>query len=105
MSRVRDLAEGGFGDLVKCVVDIELGIMAIGGDMHADEEAALLDLGSRQDNLWGINLYPLEHGGPAWVEYDSMINLRPRLGNRSRSVDDPAIRERILEIVDRLVAP
>lgn len=104
-SHVRDLAEAGFGDLVKAVVDIELGIMAVGGDMHADEEATLLDLGSRQDHLWGINLYLAEHGGPGWVEFDSMINLRPRLGNRSRCVDDPAIRERILEIVDQLVAP
>lgn len=105
LSHVRDLAEAGFGDLVKAVVDIELGIMALGGDMHADEEAALLDLGSRQDGLWGINLYPAEYGNPSWVEFDSMTNLRPRLGNRSRSVDDPTTRQRILEIVDLLVRP
>jgi Protein of unknown function (DUF5674) len=75
----------------------------VGEGLHADEEAGLLDDGSRQSNLWGINLYPGEHGGPDWLEFDSMINLRPSQGNRTRSVDDPATRERIAELVERLV--
>ena len=66
LGRLRSLAEGGFGDLVKAVVDIEQGAMAIGGGMHADEEAVLLDQGSRQRDLWGINLYPAEHGSAGW---------------------------------------
>jgi len=53
--------------------------------------------------LWGINLYPVEHGQSGWIEFDSMINVRPGLGNRSRSVEDPVARERIIEIVERLV--
>jgi Protein of unknown function (DUF5674) len=97
------LAEGLFGDLVKAVVDVELGILAIGGELHADEEAVLLGTGSRQSELWGINLYPAEYGGSGWIEFDSMINVRPGQGNRSRSVDDPAIRGRIEEIVGDLV--
>jgi len=103
LGHLRTLAEGLFGDLVKAVVDIEQGMMAIGGDLHADEEALLLDEGSAQLHLWGINLYPAEHGESGWIEFDSMINVRPRQGNRSRSVDDPEIRQRIAEIVDRLV--
>lgn len=79
--------------------------MAIGGELHSDEEAVLLDLGSSQDDLWGINLYPAEHGGTGWLEFDSMINVRPRQANRSRYVDDASIRAQIESIVDRLVRP
>ena len=69
------------------MVDVAREIMAVGGDLYADDEAALLTDGSRQRDLWGINLYPGE-GGPDWIEFDSMINLRPGAGNRSRGVDD-----------------
>ncbi len=97
------LAEGLFGDLVKAVVDVEQGIIAIGGELHADEEAALLAGGSSQANLWGINLYPADRGSPGWIEFDSMINVRPGSGNRSCFVEDPRLRERVIEIVDTLV--
>lgn len=98
------MAHEGFGELVKAVVDVERGIMAVDGELHADEEALLLDQGSAQNDLWGINIYP-ELSGSDRVEFDSMFNIRPARGNRSRSVDDPAIRERILRIVDALVVP
>lgn len=103
LAELTRLAEERYGDLVKAVVDIERGVMAVGEGMHADEEAGLLDDGSRQVALWGINLYPAEYGTPAWVEFDSMINLRPLHENRTRSVDDPATRAQIIEIVERLV--
>lgn len=105
LSELAELAEERFGDLVKAVVDVERGVMAVGEGMHADEEAGLLEDGSRQSALWGINLYPAEYGNPDWVEFDSMINLRPLQQNRSRSVDDVARRAQINEIVDRLVVP
>jgi hypothetical protein len=73
--------------------------------MHSDLEALLLDAGSRQGDLWGINLYPAEFGTPAFLEFDSMINLRPGQGNRTRSVDDPGVRAAIEELVDRVVVP
>lgn len=103
LAELTELAEERFGDLVKAVVDVDREVMAVGEGMHADEEAALLDDGSRQSALWGINLYPAEFGEPDWLEFDSMINLRPHQQNRSRSVDDPAIRERIAAVVDRIV--
>lgn len=103
ISALRDLAEAGFGDLVKAVVDVRLELMAIGGELHADEEVLLLDEGSNQADLWGINLYPMEFGTTGWLEFESMINVRPRQRNRTRSVEDPAIRERIADIVGRLV--
>lgn len=77
--------------------------MAVSGELHSDEEAALVDDGSRQADLWGINLYPADYAAEAWIEFDSMINVRPSLGNRSRSVDDPALRQRIVTVVNGLV--
>jgi hypothetical protein len=101
-AELEHLAAASFGDFVKAVVDVDRGIMAIGGEMHADEEQELLDDGSAQENLWGINLYP---GLPPeqWIEFDSMINVRPRLGNRSRDVENITIRQAIREVVTRLV--
>lgn len=99
---LREMASQQFGDMVKAVVDIEEGIMAIGGELHSDEEAMLLDQGSLQSNLWGINLYP-DKPSEEWIEFDSMINVRPSSGNRSRSVESAEIREAVTRIVQRLV--
>ena len=101
---LRAKAQEQFGDFVKGVVDVEQRVMAIGGELHADEEAHLLELGSRQADLWGINLYPAQYGRDDFVEFDSMINLRPSQNNRSRSVDDPQLRALIQEIVGELVS-
>ena len=101
-SKLREVAVQQFGDFVKAVVDVGRGIMAVGGDMHADEEACLIDNGSLQHDLWGINLYP-DLPEDQWVEFDSMINVRPAQANRSRDVEDPAVRKSILAIVKRLV--
>ena len=102
-SELAALAELQFGDMVKGVVDVERGVMAIGGELHSDEEALLLDDGSRQPDLWGINLYPAETGA-GWIEFDSMINVRPAQGNNTRDVANEALRERIREAVRSLVA-
>ena len=96
------MAVTGFVDMVKAVVDVEQKVMAVGGELHADEEALLLERGSSQRNLWGINLYPGKTG-EEFIEFDSMINLRPSDGNRSRGVDDPAMRDRITAVVRGLV--
>jgi Protein of unknown function (DUF5674) len=102
LDELRVIARGQFGDMVKAVVDVERGVMAIGAELHSDAEALLLEEGSRQRDLWGINLY-LEQRGTERVEFDSMINVRPSQGNRSRAVEDPAIQHRIRQIVTRLV--
>lgn len=102
MAELQQLAERRFGDMVKAVVDLRRGLMLLDAELHADQEAELLAEGSVQRDLWGINLYPgIE--GPDWLEFDSMINLRPSFGNRSRGVDEPSIREAIGILVDRLV--
>jgi hypothetical protein len=102
LEELRRLAAGRFGDMVKAVVDVERGIMIVDADLHADQEATLLSSGSTRQDLWGINLYP-DLPESDWLEFDSMINLRPSFGNRSRGVDDPGIREIIVELVGRLV--
>lgn len=91
-----------FGGLVKAVVDIKKKVLVVNGEMHADEEKYLLDKGSRQDDLWGINLYP-DADDNNFIEFDSVINLRPRMKNFSRGVDNPKIREKIIRIVKKLV--
>jgi Protein of unknown function (DUF5674) len=102
IAELKAMAEGRFGDMVKAVVDIERGIMAVDAELHADEEALLLENGSLQNNLWGINIYP-ELGAADRIEFDSMINIRPSQGNRSRSVEDSAVRAVVTSIVLRLI--
>src|SRR3990167_10171113 len=101
-SELSEIAQNQFGDFVKAAVDIENGIMAIGGELHADEEALLLEEGSGQKNLWGINLYP-NQAAEEWIEFNSMINVRPSQGNRSRGVENPDIQKKIKIIVNNLV--
>jgi len=101
-SELKEMSAKMFGNLVKAVIDVKKEIMAVDADLHADEEALLLENGSEQKNLWGINIYP-EMGGSDFVEFDSMINLRPSQNNRSRGVEDAAIRKNILKIVEKLV--
>jgi Protein of unknown function (DUF5674) len=102
LAELKKAAEELFGDLVKVVVDVEKKIMVIGAELHSDEEALLIEHGSAQQHLWGINLYP-EIEGDDWIEFDSLINIRPSQGNRSRGVEKLATREIIIEIVNNLI--
>ncbi len=101
-SELKKIAQERFGDLVKTVVDVEREIMAIGGDLHADEESILLKNGSLQENLWGINIYP-DLSRDEWIEFDSIINIKPNQKNMSRFVEDEKIRRKIIEIVNKLI--
>jgi len=102
LDEIRALAKTRFGDLVKGVVDLRRRVLLLDADLHADQEAELLAEGAAQRDLWGINLYP-DVPDDEWLEFDSMINLRPSFGNRSRGVDDPATRDAIRDLVGRLV--
>ena len=104
LSDVAALARDQFGDMVKATVDVDREVMAIGGDLHSDEEAMLLEDGSRQEHLWGINIYPAKPEEDL-IEFDSMINIRPSQNNRSRGVENPGIRACILRIVKSMVRP
>jgi hypothetical protein len=102
LDEIRRLAPGRFRDFVKGVVDLRRSVLLLDADMHADQEAVLLAEGSAQRDMWGINLYP-QLDGPDWIEFDSMINLRPSFGNRSRGIDDAATREAVRVLVESLV--
>ncbi|MDI6785347.1 MAG: DUF5674 family protein [bacterium] len=102
LQELNEMAYNSFGNLVKAVVDVKKEIIAVDAELHSDEEALLLENGSKQRDLWGINFY-IELEGDDFIEYDSMINLRPSQNNRSRGVDNPEIREKIKAIVDKLV--
>lgn len=97
------LAHEGFGDVIKAVVDVRQGIMAVGGELHADEEVLLSEeYGSLRVDTWGINLYPAETGD-GFIEFDSMVNIKPAAGNRSRGVEDVVVQGKIREIVAQLI--
>ena len=100
---LKEMSTKMFDGLVKAVVDIDKKIMVVDAEMHADQEDYLLQLGSEQKNLWGINFYPEQIGTENYIEFDSMINLRPSQNNRSRDVENQEIREKIIAIVEKLV--
>ncbi len=102
IGELQKMGEKMFGDFVKAVVDVEKEIMAVDGELHADLEQLLLSSGSEQKNLWGINLYP-DLKKNQFIEFDSMINIRPSQQNRSRSIDSEEIRKKIAQIVDKIV--
>ena len=101
-AELRRLVDEVFEDMVKYVVDVERGLAAVGGEMHADGEQVLLEDGSRQADLWGANYYP-GRGPSECIEYTSLINIRPAAGNRSMEIQDPAVRERVRELTFVLI--
>jgi Protein of unknown function (DUF5674) len=100
--QLRRLVERHFEDMVKFVVDVARSVAAVGGELHADEEALLLEHGSRQDDLWGANYYPGRGEGDC-IEYTALINIRPARGNRSMEIEDDALRGRVREVAFALI--
>lgn len=87
------------GIYIKLAVDIERGILAGGGELHADCEQFLLSQDSKQANVWGADWYPLKQT----VGYESIINIRPSANNRSMTLQSPVLREQINEISQTLL--
>lgn len=100
---LKKIAGGEFGDMVKAVVDVKREVVAIGGELHADGEQALLADGSNQGDVWGINIYS-EKEGEDMIEFSSLINIRPQLGNRSLNIENQEIKTKILSIIDKLIS-
>ncbi len=80
---------------VKVAVDIEQGILAGGGDMHSDCKEILLEHECGQHNIWGAGW----HWDTREVKFDSLIDIRPKQGNRGIELTDPNLRKRIAEII------
>ena len=96
------LAGENYGEMIKGVVDVTREIVALGGELHADAQAALLRDGSRPEDIWGFNIY-VEKPRRQRMDYTSFINVRPSAGNRSMEVQDHVLRKRMRDIVDSLV--
>jgi len=103
VDELKDMAKRMYAPIVKAVVDVNNGCVVIDAEMHVDEEQYQLEQGSQQVDLWGINLHPHEYGTDNFIEYDSMINIRPSQNNPSRSVHDEKIRQRVDEIIAGVV--
>ena len=100
--QLKELASNTFVDMIKCVADVNRGLLAVDAELHADLESMLLEQGSEQEFLWGFNLYPDETGDD-FIEFDSLINIRAWQGNRSRDVEDETVRKQIKELVSKFV--
>jgi hypothetical protein len=101
--QLEEIAKQRFGFLVKAAVDVGQGIMAIGGELHSDEEVKLMEEeGSKRGEIWGVNLYP-DKTKEEMIEFDSMVNIKPSFDNRSRDVENLEIKEKIRNIVDKLI--
>lgn len=103
ITELSEMAKAMYGNFVKAVVDIKKRLLVVDVEMHVDAEQLLLEKGSAQTDLWGINLYPGKFGASDFVEFDSMINIRPRQQNMSRSVENEEIRKQIISLVDEKV--
>ena len=99
---VKKLAKNDLGEMIKAVVDVKKGIIAIGGEWHSDAEEILLKDGSLQSDLWGINLYPFRSQEQI-IEFSSLINIRPKIGNRTMIVEIPEVRAKIIEIIGEMI--
>lgn len=99
---LNELAQNFYGEMIKAVADVDKGLIALDAELHSDLERMLLENGSSQESLWGFNIYP-QLDGDDFVEFDSLINIRPRQNNRSRDVENPAIREEILSLVGKFI--
>ena len=103
ITELSEMAANMYGNLVKGMVDLNKKILVVDAEMHADEEQMLIESGSAQNDLWGINLYPEKFGEDEFIEFDSMINIRPRQNNMSRGVEDESIRNQITALINEKV--
>lgn len=103
ITKMKEMAAKMHGELVKVIVDIEKNIIAVDAPMHSDLlELLVQEENSEPQNLWGINIHP-DKTGEDFIEFDSMMNLKPGLGNKSRYVENPETREKIIQIIDKIV--
>jgi hypothetical protein len=102
LNKLQNMAKPNFGNIVKAVVDIKKKIIVIDAELQADQEEFLLKNGSNQKDLWNINLKPYTNKG-SFIEFDSVINLRPHQNNLERGICSYKIRNEIKKIVNKLV--
>jgi len=97
-SQIQSMLEE-YGTMIKIAVDIRRHILAGGGEMHADCEQLLLEAGSEQDDIWGANWYPADQR----IEFEALINIRPREGNRGIQIRDNEIRRKVESVTRQIL--
>lgn len=102
IEELKKLAREFYISMIKGVVDIENEIVAFGGEFHMDANIVLLDKGSKQSNIWGFNLH-FDKSRDSWIEYTSLINIRPAQNNRDIEVSDDNIRFKMKEIINSII--
>ena len=102
INNIVEMASNRYGDMVKAVADVRRELVAVDSDLHSDLETLLLEDGSAQEDLWGYNIYP-ELDGEDFIEFDSLINIRPRQNNFSRDVEDVQIQRAIIAITNKYI--
>lgn len=103
LAELKEMAEKMFGELVKADIDVAKSIVIVDMPMHYDGEQELLSKGSKQLDIWGVNLHPDDFGADNFIEFDSMINIKPSQGNASKDVLDPAVKQKIIDIISGVV--
>ena len=99
LAEVREIAKEFYEDMIKGVVDIEREVIALGGEYHMDANNVLIEDGSKQTDVWGFNVH-LDRAREAWLEYTSLVNIRPLQGNKSMKVEDDALRAKMKQIIE-----
>jgi len=99
---LKEIARVNYGNMVKGVVDLQLKFLALGGELHADAEALLIQEGSQQKNLWGFNIYP-DKPDDERIEYTSLINIRPSQGNLSLEIKNDDLKAQMRQIIASLI--
>ena len=95
--QLKELSKRHFGDFIKAVVDIENETISLDSELHSDLEGLMLENGSEQINLWGVNYYHAQYNKD-FIEFDSMINIKPNQDNFSRDVESESVRNKITKI-------
>jgi hypothetical protein len=104
LDQLREIAKEFYGFMIKGVVDIEEEIAAFGGEYHMDANLFLIDKGSKQPNIWGFNVYfHKKKGEEGWLEYTSLINIRPTEGNVTMEIADPLLKNKINSILQKII--
>lgn len=103
LAELKEMGKKMHEGLVKADVDLSKKIVIVDMAMHAEGEAYLMERGSKQKDLWGINLHPGEYGSDDFIEFDSMINVKPWQNNSSKDILDEKVRQKIKILVDEVV--
>ena len=102
IEEVKKMADFWYGTMIKGTVDIEGERVALGGDYHIESSEMLINTGSKFENVWGFNIR-FEENPEGVLEFDSMVNIKPNLGNRSRSINNEEIVKKAIGIIYKFI--